>query len=315
MLRRGGARKQGIRSDNGNQNTILTRNVQKGDSMSQSAGARPGGHRRPSASIRPGLGDILLALIMIGLGIRGLVYGDFAGVWQQPPIEVPAANRLALAVALVELVAGLGLLVRRTATMASIALVVFLLLWAVLLKLPAVVAVPGMEATWLGLAEITVILAGAWTLMALRLAGATRPAQWLLALSLMPIGLAHFFYAPQTTALMPSWLPWHLGWAWFTGAASLLAAVAVLLGIWPRLAVVLEASMLSVITLVIWLPGVIATPGNATWTPFLMSSAIALGAWAAAEGYRRAPWLDRPRRWRDQVQTGLSQGSLQAPRG
>lgn len=266
-----------------------------------SRSTRPGpvvGYRRRPASIQPSAGDILMSLSMMGLGIRGLVYGDFAGVWQHLPIALPAAGSLALAVALVELVVGLGLLIRRTATAASIVLVVFLLLWALLLKLPAVVTVPRMEATWLGLAEITVMLAGAWTLMALRTTGGTRPAQWLLALSLLPIGLAHFFYAPQTIALMPSWLPWHLGWAYFTGAASLLAAVALLLGIWPRLAVVLEASMLSVITLVIWLPGLIAAPGTDTWTPFLMSSAIAVGAWAAAEAYRGAPWLDRPHRRR-----------------
>lgn len=240
------------------------------------------------------LGDVLLALCMMGLGIRGLVYGDFAGVWQQVPSTLPATGSFALVVALVELVAGLGLLIRRTATVASIVLVVFLLLWAVLLKLPAVVTAPGMEATWLGLAEITLMLAGAWTLMAVRTGGGIRPAQWLLALSLVPIGLAHFFYAPQTIALIPSWLPWHLGWAYATGAASLFTAVAVLLGIWPRLAVVLEAGMLSVITLVIWLPGLVAAPGNGTWTPFLMSSAIAAGAWAAAEGYRGARWLGRP---------------------
>jgi uncharacterized membrane protein len=252
---------------------------------------------------------------MIGLGVRGLVYGDFAGVWQQIPVALSAAGSIALAVALLELVAGLGLLIRRTATAASIVLVVFLLLWAVLLKLPAVVTVPRMEATWLGLAEITVVLAGAWTLMALRTNGGIRPAQRLLALSLVPIGLAHFFYAPQTIALMPTWLPWHLGWAYVTGAASLFAAVALLLGVWPRLAVVLEASMLSAITLVIWLPGLVAAPGNGSWTPFLMSSVIAIGAWAVADSYRGAPWLDRPRMRRSGPSTPHSRGSLQAPAG
>jgi uncharacterized membrane protein YphA (DoxX/SURF4 family) len=251
---------------------------------------------------------------MIGLGIRGLVYGDLAGVWQHLPIDLPAAGGLAIAVAVVELIAGLGLLIRRTATAASIVLVALLLLWVVLLKLPAVLTVPRMEATWLGLAEITLILAGAWTLLALRTRRGTRPAQWLLALSLVPIGLAHIFYAPQTVALMPGWLPWHLGWAYLTGAGSLFAAAALLLGVWPRLAVVLEAGMLSVITLVIWLPGLIAAPGNETWTAFLMSSAIAIGAWAAAEGYRNAAWLDRPGRRRG-LSTPDPQPPLQAPAG
>jgi uncharacterized membrane protein YphA (DoxX/SURF4 family) len=87
---------------------------------------------------------------------------------------------------------------------------------------------------------------------------------------------------------MPAWLPWHLALADLTGGASLLAAIAILLGVLPRLAVILEAVMLSIITLVIWLPGLLAAPGNGTWTPFLMSSAIACGVWAVADSYRRS---------------------------
>jgi hypothetical protein len=34
-----------------------------------------------------GLGHVLLGLVMIALGIRGLVYGDFASVWQRIPIK------------------------------------------------------------------------------------------------------------------------------------------------------------------------------------------------------------------------------------
>jgi uncharacterized membrane protein len=265
--------------------------------------SRLGPARVPQArSAYPGVGEALLALCMIGLGVRGLVYGDFAGGWQRIPIaHLPATGSFALATAVVELVAGLGLLIRRTEAIASIVLVAFLLLWAVLLKTPAVVVVPSMEGTWLGLAEITVILAGGWTVMALRgssgiaptVTSGIRPARLLFALSLVPIGLAHFFYPAQTIGLMPAWLPWHLGFAYLTGAASLIAAVAVLLGLWPRLATTLEAVMLSVITVVIWLPGLVAAPGNGSWTPFLMSSAIACGAWAVVDGYRTAPWSGR----------------------
>ncbi|MEO8748483.1 MAG: hypothetical protein ABI379_12625 [Rhodanobacter sp.] len=254
-------------------------------------------------SAGPGVGEALLALCMIGLGVRGLVYGDFAGGWQRIPIaHLPATGSFAFATAVVELFTGLGLLIRRTEAIASMVLVMFLLLWALLLKTAAVVVVPSMEGTWLGLAEITVILAGGWTVMALRrnssdtsstAARDLRPARLLFALSLVPIGLAHFFYPAQTVSLMPPWLPWHLGFAYITGAASLIAAAAVLLGLLPRLATTLEAVMLSMITLIIWLPGLVAVPGNGSWTPFLMSSAIACGAWAVADGYR-APGSSRP---------------------
>jgi len=252
-----------------------------------------------------GLGHVLLALVMIALGIRGLVCGDFASVWQRIPIEhLPARQFFVCACAVIELVTGLGLLVKRMVEFSSGILFVYLLLWAVLLKLPAVMFMPTMEATWLGFGEIAVILAGGWVMFAVHagswarshvgFATGARGVRWarlLFALSLPTIGLSHFVYAKETASFIPAWLPWHLGWAYLTGAGSLATSLGVLFAFWPRLAATLEAAMLSVITLLVWLPGVIAAPGNDSVTPFLMSTAIACGAWAVADSYRGVPWL------------------------
>lgn len=247
-----------------------------------------------------GPGHVLLAAVMIALGLRGLACGDFASVWQRIPVEhLPARAFFVYATAVVELATGVGLLLRRTIAGASLALFVFLVLWAVLLKLPAVVVAPSMEATWLGLGEITTILAGSWAVFAVHAdarvrarlpalvdARGVRGARLLLALSLPTIGLAHFVYLPQTVQLMPAWLPWHHGWAWLTGAASLAACLGILSGIAAGLAATLEAAMLGIITLVIWLPGLVAAPSDSSVTPFLMSAAIACGACAVADSYR-----------------------------
>jgi uncharacterized membrane protein len=252
-----------------------------------------------------GLGHILLAAVMIGLGIRGFVYGDFASVWQRIPIEhLPARQFFIYACAAIELATGIGLLMKRMVVMSSAVLAVYLLLWAILLKLPAVVVVPTMEATWLGFGEIAMILAGAWVVFAehagtwarhhLTWAVGTSGIRWarlLFVISLPMIGLSHFVYAKQTVAFIPTWLPWHYGWAYLTGAGSIAASLGVLFAIWPRLAATLEAAMLSVITLLVWLPGVITAPGNDSVTPFLMSTAIACGAWAVADSYRGIRWL------------------------
>lgn len=252
-----------------------------------------------------GLGRVLLATVMMGLGIRGFYYGDFASVWQRIPIEhLPGQQLFVYVFAAIELVTGLGLLARRTVAFSSGILFVFLLLWAVLLKLPAVVFAPQMEANWLGLGEITVILAGGWILLALHggawarshlkfLVGTSgvRWARLLFVLSLPTIGLSHFVYARETVQFIPAWLPWHYGWVYLTGAGSIAASIGMLFAICPRLAVMLEAVMLSVITLLVWLPGLIAAPGNGSWTPFLMSSAIACGAWVVADSYRGVAWL------------------------
>src|SRR5258706_7904328 len=108
---------------------------------------------------------MLFAAVMVALGVLGLIYGDFALVWQRIPIEhLPGRTAIAYACAALELAAGLGLLMSRTVRLSAGILFVYLALWAVLLKLPAVVEAPQIEGTWLGFGEITVILAGGWIL-------------------------------------------------------------------------------------------------------------------------------------------------------
>jgi uncharacterized membrane protein len=264
----------------------------------------PGAGADRVGTVWSGPGRAALALVLIGLGARGLWTGEFAGPWQRIPIDnLPGYAAWAYATAAVELATGLGLLWRRTAPAASWALVIFTGLWAVLLKLPAVVAVPVMEATWLGLGEITVIVAAAWLLFLARAqakdGAAKGPPAWrpgvvaartLYALSLPAVGLSHFFYLPETVAFVPAWLPYPAFWAYLTGAGDIAAGLAVLLGILPRLAANLEAAMLMAITLLVWLPGAIAAPGDASLTPLLMSAAIACGAWVVADSYRALPW-------------------------
>jgi len=261
-----------------------------------------------AASLAPTrLSQLFLALSMIALGVLGLIYGDVALVWQHLPIQhMPGARPIAYAFALIELATGIGLLLRSWAKPASTLLMVFMLVWVALLKLPAVVVVPSMEATWLGFGEIAVILAGAWVLFAFQLgdrggllrylAGrrGVRAARVLFALSLPMIGLSHFVYSEQTVALVPAWLPYPLGWAYVTGACSIATCLAVLFGALPQLASRLEATMLGIITAMVWVPAIVAAPGDRTaWTALAISAAIACGAWVVADSYRSVPYAGR----------------------
>ena len=257
----------------------------------------------PAAGVL-GYGRMLLALVMIALGLRGLAFGDFAGVWQRIPIaHLPARGFFVHLVALVELASGIGILVPRLAKISAGAMAAFVLAWMALLKFPAIVYAPAMEATWLGAGEIAVILAGAWTVFASLsrpdgqlLAGrhGIRNARLLLVLALPTIGLSHFVYADITAGFVPAWLPWRHGWAYLTGAGNLAAAVGILFAVWPRLAATLEAAMLGIITLLVWLPLLLVHPYDSdAWSAFLMSSAIAAGAAAVAGSYRGVSWTTR----------------------
>jgi uncharacterized membrane protein len=243
-------------------------------------------------------GHHLFALVMIGLGISGLVSGDFASVWQRIPIEnLPGRAFFAYATAVIELATGLGLLFKQSVAISSRILFVFLLLWLILLKVPAIVAVPSMEATWLGFGEIAVIAAGGWILFATYngqdrstfLVGRNgiRNARILFVIALPMIGLSHFFYADETAKYVPAWLPFRHGWAYLTGAGSIAACLGVLTGVFARLAAGLEAAMLVIITVLVWTPWLTPAPVNQMQiTAFLISSAIACGAWIVADSYR-----------------------------
>src|SRR6202035_4606715 len=111
----------------------------------------------------------LFAVGMIGLGILALIYGDFALVWQPVAAWVPGRTGLAYVSGLVMLLGGIGLLLRASAAMSIRILFPYLVVW-LLLKVPALVVAPQMEAVWLGFGELAVLLAGGWTLFA-RLAG------------------------------------------------------------------------------------------------------------------------------------------------
>src|SRR4030081_592293 len=105
------------------------------------------------------------AVGMIGLGILALVYGDFALVWQPVAPWVPGRTVLAYGSGLIMLLGGIGLLFRSTAAWSARIVFPYLIVW-LLLKVPALLVAPGMEAVWLGFGEIAVLVAGGWVLFA-----------------------------------------------------------------------------------------------------------------------------------------------------
>jgi uncharacterized membrane protein len=125
--------------------------------------------------------------------------------------------------------------------------------------------------------------------------GNVRAGQILFALALPAIGLSHMVYLNQTAPLIPSWLPFHVLLAYFTGAAYIAAGVGILFGVLPRLAATLTAIMVSLFTLLVWVPMVIAAPtSRGDWSEFCVSTAITGAAWAVAESFR-GKWLSARR--------------------
>lgn len=245
---------------------------------------------------------IFFAIGMIGLGILALVYGDFAEVWQPVAAWVPGRTGLAYASGIVMLLGGIGLLLRR-ATASSVRILFPFLIVGFLLQVPALAMAPLVEVNWEAAGELAVLLSGGWVLFATRsglgegspLAFATgehgiRIARILFAVALLPIGLSHFVYLKDTVGLVPAWLPFRTGWVYLTGAGHIAAGLGVLFSVVPRLAATMEAGMLGVFTLLVWIPRIVAAPATRTpWTEFFISWAITAGAWLVADSITRRP--------------------------
>ena len=250
------------------------------------------------------LGHAAFAATMIALGIMGLAKGALTAVWQPVPKWMPAHDVLAYLCTLVSLGSGIGLLWRRTAAVASRVLFAYLLLWLLLFRVPNLFfQTPVVLVAW-SWGSTAVMVAAAWVLYvwfagdrdSQRLRFATgenglRIARVLYGLALIPFGLAHFLYLKETVVLIAGW-PAPVAWAYFTGGTFIAAGVAMIVGVFARLAAALSALQLGLFGLIVWVPRVAAGQVNEfQWGEFVVTVALTAAAWVVADSYRGMPWL------------------------
>jgi uncharacterized membrane protein len=255
-----------------------------------------------------GVGHLLFALGLAGLGVLSLFSGDFPYVWEPVPLWVPGREVLAHLSGLLLLACGIALLIKRTAGPAASVLAVYLLGWVLVLQAPRAAHDPGNLGMWLGVAESTILFTGGW-ILTVNLAGlqtrarmplltgegALRFARVMFGLACLPLGLSHFVYSAATAGMIPGWIPAHVGFAYFTGACHCAAGFGVLLGIFPRLAATLEAGMISLFVLLLHIPAAAADPSSRMmWTMVFVATALAGAVWTNAASLRYTAWSRTP---------------------
>jgi uncharacterized membrane protein len=248
----------------------------------------------------------LFAIALASVAVLTLSYGDFVPMGQAFPAWIPWRETWIYGSALLVLATSIGLCFPRTALPSALTICAYQSLWAVICALPILSKPLGVGA-WYGFCEALAPLIGAWILyamlrwqsgglrMPIAVERAVRVAQILFGLSCVFYGWSHFAFADYTAGMVPSWLPGRLGLAYFTGLGHVAAGIGIAVRILPRLAATLEAIMMSLFGLLVWVPSFFAqprpdwaTPPQNQWSELVVSLVLAATAWLVAASLSRS---------------------------
>jgi uncharacterized membrane protein YphA (DoxX/SURF4 family) len=255
-----------------------------------------------------GFAHALFAIALTSAAILSLSYGDFVPIGQPFPAWIPGRELWVHGSAILLLVAAIGLCFPRTALPSAVTIAAYETVWAVICVFPNLSKSFSFGA-WYPFCETLAPLVAAWILYALlrwqsRRAptpmaseGAVRAAQAIFGLTCIFYGWSHFAYADYTAGMVPAWLPGRLGFAYFTGIGHIAAGIALVIGVLPRLAATLEAIMMSLFGLLVWVPSFFAvpkpdwaTPPQNEWSELVVNLLLAAAAWMVATSLRYRPW-------------------------
>ena len=114
-------------------------------------------------------------------------------------------------------------------------------------------------------------------------AGITRWGHCRFALPMVIFGVQHFQYPQVIAGLIPSRIPGHLFWAYFTGIAFIAAAVSIIIRKTGRLGATLLGIMFLLWVVVLHAPRVLASPHNGDeWSSAFVALAMSGGAFIVA---------------------------------
>ena len=255
-----------------------------------------------TALLKPAIGFRVYGAGAIALGLVGVLWGDFALVWQPVPSDIPGRQALAYLTAAAFLLAGVAVQWQRTARAGLVALSILYTLVVVLMHAPRVIAHPLDLSTWAGLAEQLALVAAGLAATAAPFAGERtskrllKTARVLFALCLFLFGLVHFVYAAATASFVPKWLPpGQLFWAYLTGLAQWAACLAILSGVLANAAAKLLTVMFVVFSVLVHVPALFIASDHLSWAANAMNLAMIGAAWAIADTFTTRPENRRAR--------------------
>lgn len=220
------------------------------------------------------------------LGVASIVLHDqLISNWQ-----LPGSAAFIVVTSVAQIIGGAAILFRKTNMPGAIVLGVVYLAIS-LTFLPAIVAQPGVYASWGNVCYQLALVVGA--AVAYGLAAPSVPyAATLCRVAVMLFGLCNISFAieqveflARTVSLVPKWIPPNgMFWAIATTIAFGLAGIALVVGYKSLLASRLLALMLVVFGVAIWIPILVADPKtHGNWSEGIETFAIAGVAWIVAD--------------------------------
>lgn len=228
------------------------------------------------------------------LGIVGLVWDDFALVWQPVPHGLPGRPELAFVAAALLFLGGALLNWRTSAYRGACLLLILYAIDVLVLHVPRLVEHPLTLTSWSGVAEqLALVVGGMICVMATRPWTGPGAARWLRVARmlfggcLLVFGAVHFKYAEATAAMVPAWLPpGPFFWAYATGIAHVTAGICILANRKARLAAIWLTVMFAGFGILVHLPLLWSDPSShLNWVMNAMNLALTGSAWVVADSY------------------------------
>lgn len=242
----------------------------------------------------------LFAFATASIAVLSIGYGDFVPRGQPFPTWLPGREIWLHGSAVLLLAVSVALCFRRAALPSLRTFAVYQVLWIAICALPMFSGHLNIGAVY-GFCEALTPLLGAAVLYAMlrwpsqvapmpvASRRAVRVAQALFGLTCVFYGWSHFVYASYTAGMVPVRLPGHLEFAYFTGGAHIAAGVALVVGVLPGMAATLEAIMMSLFGLLVWVPSFFmhpkpdwALPIQNEWSELIVNLLLAATAWVVA---------------------------------
>jgi uncharacterized membrane protein len=212
------------------------------------------------------IGRIFYGIAMAVLGFLTLYYHDF------PYMFIPPHDSWVKGLIPVTYISGaLLILAGACIVLRKMTLPVSLLLGGVLLAIFCCYFIPYQMmdparymhfGKWENSAKELALASGAFVIAGLFLRRLMPLGVVLYSLTIISFGIDHFLFAHEASDYIPSWVPSHLFWMYFTGSALLASGIAIMVNIRRGLAAILLGSMIFIWFIILHIPRVIADPSG-----------------------------------------------------